>query len=377
MTEQNEQVRVTHRNNLGWGASKEIPPLEYKILPLEKTKMIALGTEKDPLRSSIKVGGKTFNTTQRFWTSFMARFGLSESMFRYFTHQEILDRICSKKPDTELRFCLDPSLSLALAVSSPKNAIVRPDTFREIAHKYKGSDVQYARGVVLSTYMPPSGERQTKIGPDLFANRFVVETPLDGYGKPSIYLSLLRQACSNGNVAYAPSFREDITLSEDPGYAIGRALESFDSDEGYSAVRQRYQVAQVTPASLWECRKLFHALRRLDDPGSAILKAYERVVGDVYGQYGVANFDQIVEKKLRLLPARCTVYDLLNLASEVATHHAKGLAGMPLQAWIGSVISEEFDLEGTSEVKTDGFEATFVRDRDVNPPRRLRRRGQD
>lgn len=370
-----EEIRVTHRNALGAETSKKVPALEYKILPLEKTKMIALGTDKDPLRSSIKVGGKTFNTTTRFWTSFMARFGLSESMFRYFDHQEILDRICTKKPDTELRFCLDPSQSLALAVSSPKNPVVRPDTFREIAEKYKGSDVQYARGVVLSTYVPPSGERETKIGPDLFANRFMVETPLDGYGKPSIYLSLLRSACSNGNVAYAPSFRQDITLSDDPGYAIGRALESFDSDEGYSAVRQRYQVAQITPASLWECRRLFQALRRYNDPGSVILKAYEKAVGDVYGEYGVANFDQIVEKKLKLLPAKCSVYDLFNVASEVATHKLTGAESMQLQSWIGQVISEEYDLEGTTERKTDGFEATFLRDRDTHPTRR--RRGQN
>jgi hypothetical protein len=372
MTDQNPQIRVAHQNNLGGNTSKEIAPLEYKIARLEKAKMTAIGSEKQPLRAMLKVGGQSFETTQRFWNSFMARFGLSESVFRYFNHQEVLDRICERKPDTELRFCLDPESKLAFAVSNPKSPVVRPESFMEIARKYRGSDVQYARGVVLSTYVPPSGERNMSIGPDMFANRFVVETPLDGYGKPSIYLSLLRQVCSNGNVAYAPAFRNDITLGDDPGYAIGRALESFDSDEGYSAVRQRFQAAQSSPASLWECRKLFQTVRKVDDKGSLILKAYEKVVGDIYGQYGVANFDAITEKKLRLLPAKCKVYDLLNLASEVATHRSTGTQSMALQAWLGGTISEEYDLEGTSDKKED-FEGVFVKDRDRHPQRPRRR----
>jgi hypothetical protein len=372
MSEQNPQIRVAHQNNLGRYASKEIAPLEYKIAPLEKARMTAIGSVKNPLRAMLKVGGQSFETTGRFWNSFMARFGLSESVFRYFNHQEVLDRICERKPDTELRFCLDPESKLAFAVSNPKSPVVRPDSFMEIARKYRGSDVQYARGVVLSTYVPPSGERQMSIGPDMFANRFIVETPLDGYGKPSIYLSLLRQVCSNGAVAYAPAFRNDITLGDDPGYAIGRALESFDSDDGYSAVRQRFQAAQSSPASLWECRKLFQAVRKVDDKGSLILKAYEKVVGDIYGQYGVANFDAITEKKLRLLPAKCKVYDLLNLASEVATHRSTGTDSMALQAWLGSTISEEYDLEGTSD-KKDDFEGVFIKDRDRSPQRPRRR----
>jgi hypothetical protein len=373
MSEENPQVHVSHQSRLGHSTSKEIAPLEYKIARLEKAKMTAIGSEKQPLRAMLKVGGQSFETTQRFWNSFMARFGLSESVFRYFNHQEVLDRICERKPDTELRFCLDPESKLAFAVSNPKSPVVRPESFMEIARKYRGSDVQYARGVVLSTYVPPSGERNMSIGPDMFANRFVVETPLDGYGKPSIYLSLLRQVCSNGNVAYAPAFRNDITLGDDPGYAIGRALESFDSDEGYSAVRQRFQAAQSSPASLWECRKLFQTVRRIDDKGSLILKAYEKVVGDIYGQYGVANFDAITEKKLRLLPAKCKVYDLINLASEVATHRSAGIQSMALQAWLGTTISEEYDLEGTSDKKED-FEGVFVKDRDRHP-QRPRRRG--
>lgn len=359
------QVRTV--NNLGGMSSRTVPALEYKILPLEKAKVEGTGGDKRLLMANVKIGGKTYHTTPRFWTSFLAKFGFADSMFRYFGHQEVFDRICQRKPDTELRFCLDPVSNLALAVSNPTKPVVAPDSFMEIARKYKGSDVQYARGVVLSTYMPPSGDRNTKIGPDAFANRFVVETPLDGYGKPSIYLSLLREVCMNGAVAYAPAFRQDITLGDDPEYSIGRALDSFDSDEGYSAVRSRFQAAQTAPASLNECLKLFKAIKRLEK-GTTLVKAYEKVVGDIYDLYGVANLEGITEKKLRLLPAKCKVYDLLNLASEVSTHHVHGTEAQSLQAWLGNTISDEFDLEGTSDKKGD-FEGVFIKDHHPRPRR--------
>ena len=69
--------------------------------------------------------------------------------------------------------------------------------------------------------------------------------------------------------------------------------------------------------------------------------------------------DAISEKKLRLLPAKCKVYDLINLASEVSTHHAKGMEARTLEAWLGSTISDEYDLEGTDRKKGD-FAETFI-----------------
>ena len=267
----------------------------------------------------------------------------------------MFDRICKRKPETELRFCVDGKM--ALAISNPEKPLISVDGFSKIVHKFEGQDVKYDAGVVTSTYTPTSGEHQFKIGPDAFYNRYMLETPMDGYGKPSIYLSLLRQVCSNGAVAYAPAFRNDITVGDAPEYNLERALQSFDSDEGYSALRQRFEAAQLAPASLWECLRLYKRMKTLEHKGA--VKAYEKVVGDIYNLYGVANLDSISEKKLRLLPAKCKVYDLINLASEVSTHHAKPMEGRSLEAWLGSTISDEFDLEGTNAKKSD-FQGTFL-----------------
>ena len=39
----------------------------------------------------------------------------------------------------------------------------------------------------------------------------------------------------------------------------------------------------------------------------------------------------------------------LNFATEVATHYAEPQAARKLQAWVGSTVSEECDMEGTKE----------------------------
>jgi hypothetical protein len=346
-----------------------IPDLSYKVLPLSKVKVRGI-SEQHRLKCDVMLQNDWYHTTDRFWTSFFAKFGFSDSVFKYFKHQEVFDRICQKHQDVELRFCVDSEAESTLAVSNPAKPVIRPESMNELLRKYKAEDVKYQSGFITSVHTPNSGIANFKIGPDSFYNRYTLDTPLDGYGKPSIYLMLLREICSNGAIGIAPAFRSDITIGDEPPYAISRALDSFDSDEGYSAMRQRFSSAQLAPASLSECLGLFKTFKAMKDDKA--IEAYEKVVGDIYDTYGVANLDGISEKRLRLLPAKCKVYDLLNLTSEVATHHAEPESARRLQAWIGMTLSAEFDLEGTNSKKEDGFQPTFLSPKEI--PGRLRGR---
>lgn len=334
-----------------------IPKLEYRVTTLEKVQVKSIDP-KNRTRCRVRLQNKWYDTTDRFWISFFSRYGFSDSVFKYFGHQEVFDRICKMNPNADLRFCADTERETMLAVSSPTKPVVRPEQIIELIDRYGGKDPQYVDGVITSTHIPESGRKDCKIGPDSFYNHFTLETPIDGYGNPSTYLSLWREICKNGAVARSPAFRSEIVKGDDAVYNIARALDTFDSDDGFSALRQRFMAAQTSPASLWECLRLFRALRQTTDPNEAI-KTYEKVVGDVYNVYGVANLDGISAKKLRLLPAKCKVYDLLNLASEIATHKAERKDSIKLQSWIGTTVSDEYDLEGTETRKGD-FEGTFL-----------------
>ena len=191
----------------------------------------------------------------------------------------------------------------------------------------------YRGGVVRSTHVPRSGEHGFHIGPDQFRNRFVVEAPIDGFGQPRIYLSLLRQVCSNGAVGYSPAFRSDIRMGNDAAYTLERALGQFDHDEGFAALRQRFESAQKSWASIRETMLLHKTISRLGDGrdgrlrGRRLHEELNRVAGDLNALYGLANLETLSAKRQRVLPAKCRVYDLINFASELATHGAA--AGRP------------------------------------------------
>lgn len=87
--------------------------------------------------------------------------------------------------------------------------------------------------------------------------------------------------------------------------------------------------------------------------GSPVLSAFHKLIGDMTGIYGLANLDALSAKRQRTLPAGCRVYDLLNFASELATHHAKPAGGRRLQGYIGDLVSGEFDLENTADQFAD------------------------
>jgi hypothetical protein len=188
----------------------------------------------------------------------------------------------------------------------------------------------------------------------------MVELPIDGFGDPRMFLMLLRQICTNGMVGYARAFRSDIRLGADSTHTLDRALGVFDNEEGFGALRQRFASAQNSFASV---REILHLERTITGAmGSGALSLLNRlrsVSGDLNAFYGVANLDAMSTKKQRILPSRARVYDLMNFATEVATHKAKPDQATKLQAWLGQLVSEEYDLEGTAK-KTQDFADLFL-----------------
>ena len=96
----------------------------------------------------------------------------------------------------------------------------------------------------------------------------------------------------------------------------------------------------------------------------SVLSAFHEMTGDVSQIYGLANMDALSVKRQRTLPVKCRVYDLLNFASELATHHATGSGARTAQGWIGTLISREYDLEESCDAFRD-FRDFFL-DRKLN-----------
>lgn len=348
----------------------------------------------------VLVKGEPLKPSNRFWTSMFARFGFNKQFFKYFDHAEVFNRIAETESSDRVRICVERGedvngkpVNRLLAATNPKNAIVPHEELVGMLETSGHEGVTYNDGIIESTHRPRVGSTEFDILGDTFANRFIMATPVDGYGLPNVYLSLLRKVCANGVIAMSKAFRSSVALGkgeDNVAFALTRVLDQFSNDEGYAALRQRVESAGNSWASVYEALSLYKLLVKLhnstdehgdrvlygtdgavlesspyirklitrgsgstpmgedeDVIGSPIIGAYHGMTGDTSRLYGLANLDALSNKRQRTLPVKATVYDMLNFVTEVATHYAAPSASRPLQAWVGSLITGEYDMEGT------------------------------
>jgi hypothetical protein len=323
----------------------------------------------------VLLDGEPVRPSNRFWTSLHLRFGFTSNIFRYFSHAEVFNRISTVAPNDRIRWCVernDNGENRLLAVTNPTSALMPHDELVDLLQRYGTTEIQYGDGVVRSRHAPRMSGTFHVAG-DGFQNKFVLDTPIDGFGRPSVYLSLLRLVCSNGAVGYSPAFRSELSVGKgDDGvvFALTRVLDGFNNEDGFAALRQRFESATRSWASVYEVNRLYKLLARLhnrgeikgkaalpvlgeDGPRSSLFHAFHEMTGDLSRIYGLANMDALSVKRQRTLPAACRVYDVLNFASEVATHHATDMGNRLVQAFLGDLISAEYDLEGTVDQFSD------------------------
>lgn len=348
----------------------------------------------------ILVKDEPLRPSERFWTSLFSRFHINKAFFKYYEYTEVFERIAQVEASDRIRVCVERrqtdngDVNRLLAVTNPKSVIVPHDDLMMMLENSMHDGITYNDGIIESTHRPRVGATEFSIVGDIFMNRFVMTTPVDGYGLPNVYLSLLRQVCSNGVVAMSKAFRSSVALGkgdDNIAFALTRVLDQFSNDEGYAALRHRLEAAGNSWASVYEATQLYKLLVRLhnqhdvdgspvlsrtgantpnspyvrklllnddlstpmgeseDVVGSPIITAYHSMTGDTSRLYGLANLDALSNKRQRTLPVNCTVYDMINFATEVATHHALPHASRILQGWGGNTISAEYDMEGTCE----------------------------
>lgn len=333
--------------------------------------------------------------SKRFWTSLQRRFALNKSVFRYFSYGEVFERVSQVSPNSTVRYCLeltgmkkdsDSTEGTMLAVSNPNLPIIQCGTLMGILNEHKPVVApDYATGVVRSVHAAKV-PWNFKIGDDEFSCRFVADTPIDGYGKPAIYVSLLRHVCSNGAIGYSPAFRMELSVgkkNDSIEFSLERALASFNHDEAYTEMAERFRSSSKSWASVAEAMMVYRTLVKVYNAGGlkvkklvigkesgntyedvGVIRDFSKLTGDLNATYGLTNIDAMSAKKQQTLPARCTVYDLLNFSSEVATHHATPAGARQMQALIGTMISNEYDLEGTRD-EFGSFDDFFVKDSKV------------
>jgi len=216
-----------------------------------------------------------------------------------------------------------------------------------------------------------------KVGAEDFSQRICVQTPIDGYGGPAVFLALLRQVCSNGMVAMSKAFKTSVNIgkkdtSTDIEFSLERMFDSFSNDEGFDALIRRLDVARHSRLSVREFEHAQRFLARIvppkdaDNPNPLRISQEHRKFNDMAGKlhlkYGLSHLQQMSDKQMGLLETNMTVYEAINYMTEVTTHRLNHTdpthnnIATAINGWVGSLIAKPFDLENTidaADVKSE------------------------
>jgi hypothetical protein len=304
--------------------------------------------------------GRRMQVSDRFWSSFSSLLNLSRSVFDYFSHEEVFDRITRTRGQSVRVACeITGDAGRMLSCTNPAKPILRVDEVRSLTEEFGGTGISYADGIITSTFECPFPANFQVAGDD-FETRFSLQMPVDGYGLPSAFLALLRMVCTNGMIAMSPAFKTAFQLGKENVNLLPlleRAMTTFNNEQGFHALKQRIDSATTSWASLNEAKKLRDCLAMactgdgLDaKQRSEMLSKFDAACGDPLGIYGLSGHEELSVRRARTIPVEATVYDLFNFASEAGTHHFQNLLSRNrINAWIGDALTAEYDLEGTVE----------------------------
>lgn len=306
--------------------------------------------ECEPATGKFKIqfDGQTYNTSDRFITSFARKLKFSNNIFNYFTAEEVFDRVQQRNPDVAFKVTFDRQGNEILGVVDENKKILPA----EIACNVLASDpriqkIEYSNGVWKAELLLT--ETFSIRGDSEYARKIWVHYPVDGVNMPCIYLSVLRQVCSNGMVAMVPGFRTDIEINDESGTHLSRLLRSYNNENGFMALESRLQTAQNTLASVNELLRFENLLAsQISDKASVsqLQTRLEEMAGDPCARYEITALNNIAPKKRPLLPVDCSVNDLFNFCSELTTYHDNIILRVDaFNVALGEMLAQEFDLE--------------------------------
>jgi hypothetical protein len=455
------------------------PRFEYMTCKVNDLRTITTKRGERTEIDRVIIDGRECLPTPRFMVSLGAKFGFGPQIYRWFEPEEVFERISKRATSDLIRVCVEVNSGASegasngasegastrptdklLGVSNPGSVLIQHDELLGLLSDYGvrvddadyghrkfprsggsidphgirvgqiGGDqhdnqgglmappeipvLTYNEGIVRSVHVPRNAANYDIAG-DTFGNRFILDVPIDAYGRPAAYLMLLRKICSNGSIGYSRSFRADLSLGKGEDsfqYSLVRAMEGYNNEEGFAALRARYESAANSWASIAEANKVYKALVRLHHKGEArvnhkylgehgnggygsesgagakggdgasltdgspIITSYHKLVGDLSRTYGLANLDALGVKRQRTLPAGCKMYDMLNFLSEVATHHCTPAGARTMQALNGDFLSAEYDLEGTAD-KFGDWKDFLIQDKAAAESFAMARGGRD
>ena len=217
-----EDDDLKHRFNLSTISISDLTPLS--------------DSSNSALRLSFN--GKEYDASKRFMSSLASQLKFSTNIFNYFTPVEVFERIYDVNPSVKFKVTFDEKENRALGVVSEKKPLLSVEDACDVIFSDKRLlDIDYKEGVISSTF--DLGKTFNIDNDSTYIQRIKLNLPVDGITTPNIYLSTLRQVCTNGMVAFVNGFKSEIILNESSGIHLKNLLNSYDNDVGFRNLKDR------------------------------------------------------------------------------------------------------------------------------------------
>ena len=320
----------------------------FEPVPISPRRMVeALDCDETKIKGLV-IGDTMYKLSDRFYKTLAAELGIPYGVFGFFTPLEVMERAAEKEPLLPLRVTVDTAQGQALGLTKDKGLPMPVKYSENVLHEDRRlQEVEYGNGE-LSALLDLDDPWEVP-NDSAYRVRVRCRVPVDGVGMPDMSLATWRQICSNGAVAETPLFRTKMEIKDNSGEHFRRLLASFSNPSGVEMLQDRMCIAAGTKASVGEVVLLEGLIRRSVANARNQMLLRERlneVAENPCVRYGVTDLTNIGLKKRALLPVGCSVADLLNFASELATHHSELLKpDSSLHSFSGTLLSKGFDLE--------------------------------
>lgn len=330
--------------------TKEIDSLgmEFEPVPVTPGTLVSMLDYDDKGLAGLSYKGDRFALTDRFTKSLAHELDVPYKVFDLFSPEEVMERAAKVCRGLQLRLTLDHRRRKVLGLTEKRGVPVPVrHIVRTLRDDHRLRELEYRDGVIEGRLDMGEGWEVPRDGEYRLNVRCRI--PVDGCGSPEMNLSTWRLVCENGAVAEAPIFRTKMEIQDNDGGHFQRLLRSFSNPDGVELLQERMEQAASTRASVAELFKLENVIRKVVESGRDQTKLRDRLHQTAVSpclRYGVTDLSKIGEKRRPLLPVDCSVSDLLNFASEIATHHADLLTDVrPLHGFAGALLAKGFDLE--------------------------------
>ena len=295
--------------------------------------------------NGIRIGNDAYFVKKRFMKTMMAIFGFAESLFQYFSPEELFARIIERRKETSLRLCIDRKLMQINGVTEPKEeTLPMPNVCHIVRDDPRLTKITYdPENALMESTLELADEWEIPQD-SKYRNLLHFSYSVDQCRIPTIALGLVRQVCTNGMIARRKCFETDLVIEKNQGRHLQQLLGSFNNRNGFDALRERMMIAQNTKASINELLGVINTLKtHIEEPVPFVERLHE-IAGHPEDQYGQARLEEIRVRHRRELPVQASVMDLVNVLTEAATHFIpdKHLA---LCAYATNMLAGEFDLE--------------------------------